>query len=513
MKRIFTTLIALLLVQSVFACSANYGWYASPTSTSALNVNFYNMSTFGTTGVNSEMLEYGDGTSGYFYSSSGTLSHAYSSPGTYTATLILTNYDSATGTILCSDTLTQSITVSYGPCVTTVDTMVFGDSVILTAYTPAGTAGMTYNWSFGDGTTGTGSPVTHVYATHGAHYPSLVAYSTTAGCVDSVFLNVTTGPSTGSNVISGYINIDTAGIVTDTFTFKVWLITYDSSTHIIKAVDSETIASAYGGTPYTFSGVPSGSYLVKAHIISMPASGVFPTYIPTYHDSSAYWSGALYVVHSSSMGNYNVNIWMKRGAAISGPGFIGGDVLYGAGKTTGGGTVGAPVAGLLIYLRDSKDNIIASTYTDASGNYSISNIPLGTYSIYPEDLGYHTTPWGTINITSANPHVSGINFTQNSTSIKPGTTAVANVAAGSQSVVVYPNPTNGKVVIQWDAAKSKTATVNVTNITGQSVYNTTLKIDGIDHSELNLSQLQSGMYFINIESDGNYSTQKISIMH
>lgn len=164
-------------------------------------------------------------------------------------------------------------------------------------------------------------------------------------------------------------------------------------------------------------------------------------------------------------------------------------------------------------LRDASNKVIASTYTDASGNYKIDNIPYGTYSIYPEDMGYKTTAWGSISITSANPHVNGINFTQNSTSIKPGTTAVANVAAGTQTVSVFPNPTTGKLLIQWDASAAKTATVNVTNIAGQVVYSTQLNINGAQRSEINLSTLSDGLYFMNILSgDMNY-TQKVSIQH
>ncbi|MBS1687510.1 MAG: T9SS type A sorting domain-containing protein [Bacteroidetes bacterium] len=508
MKRIFTTLIALLLVQSVFACSASFGWYQSPTATSALNVNFYNTSSYGTTSPGSAWIYYGDGSSGYFSTATSSLSHGYASPGTYNLEMTIYVYDSLTSTY-CTDSVRDTITIDYPPCASTVGTAISGSTVTFAATTPAGTTGMTYDWSFGDGTTGTGSPVSHTYTTIGTHNVTLVAYSSSPSCLDSVFFDVTTG--TGANVIGGYINRDTVTSPSDTAVYKVWLITYDSSTHIIQAVDSQTIISPYTSTYYSFSGKPTGSYLVKAHITNGPTSG--SGYIPTYHDSSAYWSGALFVAHNSAGPSYGVDIWMKHGTVISGPGFIAGNVLYGAGKTTGGGPVGAPVTGLLVMLRDVKNNIVASTYTDASGNYKISNIPYGTYSIYPEDMGYKTTAWGSINITSANPHVNGINFTQNSTSIKPGTTAVPTVAGSVASVAVYPNPTSGKLTIQWDASVSKTANVNVTNIAGQTVYSTQLNIDGVERSEVNLTNLNAGLYFMNITSGNLNYTQKISIQH
>jgi len=512
MKRIFTTLIALLLVQSVFACSASFGWYQSPTASSALNVNFYNTSDYGTADSGTAWLTFGDGSFSTFASPTSSSSHAYSAPGTYYATLYLTVYDSLTSTY-CSDSVRDTITITYWPCSSTIATSVSGFSATFTATTPAGTAGMVYNWNFGDGTSGTGSPITHTYSTSGTFYVSLVAIDS-GSCLDSVFTSVTVG--TGAGGISGYIYKDSLTSPTDSVMYKIWLVSYDSSTHIISAKDSLSILDVGTtttrpyATAYSFPHVLPGTYLVKAYIINGPSSG--SGYIPTYHDSATSWSYAVPVTHGSS-NTANVNIWMQLGTVISGPGFIAGNVLYGAGKTTGGGPVGAPVPGLLIMLRDVSNKVIASTYTDASGNYKISNIPYGTYSIYPEDMGYRTTAWGSINITSANPHVNGINFTQNSTSIKPGTTAVANVAASSQSVTVYPNPTTGKLTIQWDAAASKTANVNVTNIAGQTVYSTQLNIDGVERSEVNLTSLNAGLYFMNITSGNINYTQKISIQH
>jgi len=508
MKRIFTTLIALLLVQSVFACSASFGWYQSPTASSALNVNFYNTSSYGSGSSisGSSWIYFGDGSSGTFSTATSSTSHAYAAPGTYNIEMTIYVYDSLTSTY-CTDSVRDTITISYWPCATTVATSISGASATFTATTPAGTSGMSYTWIFGDGTmAGTGSPVTHTYAAAGTYNVTLISVSS-GTCVDSSFLTVVIGSGAG---ISGYLIRDSLTTPFDTANYKVWLITYDSATHIISAVDSQTIIAPWYFTSYSFPHVLPGSYLVKAHITNGPTSG--SGYIPTYADSSAYWSGASIVAHGTTATS-GVNIWMLHGAVISGPGFIAGNVLYGAGKTTGGGPVGAPVKGLLVMLRDVKNNIVASTYTDASGNYKISNIPYGTYSIYPEDMGYRTTAWGSINVTSANPHVNGINFTQNSTSIKPGTTAVATVAAGSQSVTVYPNPTTGKLTIQWDASAAKTANVNVTNIAGQTVYNTQLNIDGVERSEVNLTNLSAGLYFMNITSGNVNYTQKISIQH
>lgn len=316
------------------------------------------------------------------------------------------------------------------------------------------------------------------------------------------------------NMIAGYIFKDTVTAPTDTVVYKVWLISYDSVTHMLAAVDSLNLtdAIAYGSRPhatrYTFINVHAGSYYVKAKIINGPDSGY--GYVPTYHDSSVYWSGATLINYAGGLRDY-VYINMQHGTITSGPGFIAGNVLYGAGKTTGGGTVGAPVQGLLILLRDSKDKIIASTYTDASGNYKISNIPYGTYSIYPEDMGYRTIAWGGLSITSANPHVNYINFAENSTSIRPVTTAVPNVATSENILSIYPNPTSGNITVQWPKNNSNSAAITVVNVAGQVVYSKILNITGAERSDINLSSLNAGLYFINIVADQLHYTQKISI--
>src|SRR6185369_6098270 len=50
-----------------------------------------------------------------------------------------------------------------------------------------------------------------------------------------------------------------------------------------------------------------------------------------------------------------------------------GNGTKGAGETTG-------YAGVTVILRDANGNIVATTTTDASGNYSFAGIPNGTYT-------------------------------------------------------------------------------------------------------------------------------------
>ncbi len=161
-------------------------------------------------------------------------------------------------------------------------------------------------------------------------------------------------------------------------------------------------------------------------------------------------------------------------------------------------------------VRNASNILVATTYTDVSGKYSFSNLPLGTYSIYPESMGLNSTAWGSITINPLITSVNGIDFKQTSTAIKPNTSGIASVAS-SQSFTIFPNPSNGEFTIQWDNSIPGNAIVDVTNITGQHVYNTALNLDASGRKELNLSQLEPGIYFINITSGNNRYYQKLMI--
>lgn len=601
MKRLLTTLIILLLAQVSFACTASLTVIQVPNSASVYNARFSGGAT-GSGTFSYSYIRFGDGFGFSPTTATFNFDHDYGAAGTYTAHLLIATYDSATSTY-CYDSVTTTIIVTTPACASTFSHMVFGDSLAVSANTPAGISGMTYTWDFGDTHSGTGATTGHTYAYNGNYTVKLIASSSscadtvdtlititgarpacstlhasfttvspggfimdftntstvgafyekrsywsfgdgdtstamdpahnyrhggsytvslrndwydtsthTIGCSDSIAHTIFLDDSLNS--ISGYIVKDTFTAPTDTVDYKVWLVAYDTVTHIVTAVDSlmledaGTITTRPYITPYTFINVPTGVYSVKAKIMNGPVSG--SGYVPTYHDSSIYWSGATQLLYLAGIYT-DVDIWMQHGIVTSSPGFIAGNVLYGAGKTTGGGTVGAPVQGLQIILRDVKNNLVASTYTDASGNYKINYVPYGTYSIYPEDMNYRTIAWGSINVTSANPHISDIDFTQNSTTIRPGTTAVESIVANEKQLRVYPNPANTKAVILWNGTAAKTATVIVANITGQVVLTAQLNTNGVESSEINVAQLQPGLYFMNVISGDMHYTQKLSI--
>jgi len=365
------------------------------------------------------------------------------------------------------------------------------------------TGAVSYQWDFGDGNVSTTANPVNTYSFPGNYRVTLIVTST-GGCMDSTSTIVTCVP--GISLSGNIIRDSSIGPLT-TDTLLLWLITYDTVTHIIAAIDSTGAVATFPGTstmPYSFSYVPPGNYLIKVASMIYTSGGI--GWVPTYLDSSVLWSAANYVtVGTSSVSG--ADIYQRYGTTTTGPGFIAGDVRTGAGKAT---AVGDPVSGQLIYLLNSSRHMVSSTYTNTSGVYNFSNIPMGTYSVYPETLGYTTTAWNSITVSSAETIINNINFSKNSTSIKPNTTSIQTFPTTKNLIV--PNPSNGIIQLQYVSVNAP-INISLTNVTGQKVYESILQTNSEGKCILNVSHLPNGVYFIDLITQSVNTVQKIVIQH
>jgi PKD repeat protein len=105
--------------------------------------------------------------------------HTYAASGTYYACLTVSD----TGGI-CSYTYCDSVDVYIAPatCSTTFSYTDNGSGNVSFMVSPFD-FGMTYNWDYGDGTTGTGAFAFHTYSTAGTYYPCLTAVDSATMCI------------------------------------------------------------------------------------------------------------------------------------------------------------------------------------------------------------------------------------------------------------------------------------------------------------------------------------------
>ncbi len=564
-------------------CVASFTATSSPFFNDLLFYDFTNTSTYGTL-INKQYVtanySFGDGTSGC-------CDHLYSTPGTYTVGMRLRKYDSS-NVQLCTDTTTQVISVAYPTCGTLLGAVtgsVLGPTRTFTAVTPAGTSGMSYSWDFGDGTTGTGSPVSHTYTNAGGYYVTLTAMHASPSCSytngGSVYIQLTslncsnfqaaigkyitdttvyvsdqssfyfgtyktvtydygagstavtshqyanTGAFPIKQKVTWYDSATSAVICTDSVTdtvhikdnvfgrivydsvafpgiqtFKVYLIQYDAATNLLAARDSLIVSDSVW-IPYVFSNVNGGNYLVKAVCISNTVG--LPGMVPTYHDSSLYWSAAQYLT-PDNLSNFfyyfysgSRDIWMKKGIATSGPGFIGGNVTLGANKGAGAG-----VGGLNVLLRNGAGSVIASTVTAASGAYAFPNLPAGSYTVFPEALNYTTSPAAAA-ISAAAPSVSDLVFYQDDVkkSIAPYKLGATGPVLADATVMLFPNPSKGTLTLLWRNLRQAGATVVITDLSGSKVYEAPLlSATTSGQQPLRLSGLAAGIYFLQLNGSG-----------
>ncbi len=290
---------------------------------------------------------------------------------------------------------------------------------------------------------------------------------------------------------------------------KVWLIKYNPSTTMLTASDSLSF-SVYGtSASYSFCGMTTDSFRVKAAVDSV--SGTIG-YLPTYHNSSPFWNSATVVYHTAGTNDINKNITMGSGTPTTGPGFVGGLVTSGANKGTADEL---PVPNLLVFaINNATGSILQSTYTDATGRYTFSSLPTGTpIKIYPELINYITTPYPAITLTASTPSMTTAHFSQNTLSetITPIVSSVSPINATNTKIGIFPNPAHGTLNVAWSNITSGIGIVTLADITGRNVLEANINMDQTSGStHINLSDISAGLYLFSIKANGiNYNTKVV----
>lgn len=340
----------------------------------------------------------------------------------------------------------------------------------------------------------------------GVSYGTVTLTYTVTGCTGTLY---TTSSFSVYTSIYGNINLPS----TYTGSLKVWLITYNPLTLDLEASDSTSvIASGVTTVAYYFLNVPADSFRIKAAIdTSYTGTGI----IPTYHTSNFYWYDATVLNHTTLANDYGQDINMATGIVTAGPGFISGNVTAGANRGTAG-TV--PAKNVHVCAVNATTNqVVQQTYTDASGNYSFSNLPVGqTYYVFPDSLHFITTAYTGIALTTAAPSMTAAKFTMHTISktITPIVTGITNVTATGSSLIAFPNPSKGKLNIQWNEAADEKGAVVISDLAGQVVYTTDIAMNqGSGATVLDLSGLANGVYVMSVKSASISYLNKLELQH
>lgn len=408
-------------------------------------------------------------------------------PGTYVMCLTITDSLNSCMNDTC---ITFTVLQSGGiTCDASFSSTNQGYTYSFTPNTPNTSAA--YYWDFGDGSSSTAMSPTHTYAT-GGNYSVVCSMGVPSSCSDSslMTINVTTIPTSGT--ISGVINMGNSyadnGVV--------FLIAYDTN-GILTLVDT-TYIDSFG--MYFFGNVPFGTYLVKAAL--SPSSINFTSYLPSYYASGSMgvllWSNASDAVLNTPYLN-NIDIELVAGTNSGGPAFIGGFVNQGANKT------GDPISDINIIVYDQNNTPVAYTYSNNQGTFQISNLPFGTYTVYPEVEGRTTTPLN-VTLSAGNPGVDEIGVIVNSSTVEVGLTTGIATTAEFTGLNLYPNPVLNELTIDLGELITGEATFSIIDVTGKVIQS--ISQSGTNVLKMNTSSLNEGIYILNIQHNGQISNYK-----
>jgi len=157
-NRVNASSTQVIIVAPVFTV----GFTNSPANPEADQPVTFNATLSGGVGNVSLSWDFGDNTS----STENPTTHTYTTSGFFLASITATDLDGVSTTA----TQTVNVVASLGANLTLSPSSPHaGDNIIFIAVSPGGVQPYNYSWSFGDSTTGSGSPVSHIYQSDGSY--------------------------------------------------------------------------------------------------------------------------------------------------------------------------------------------------------------------------------------------------------------------------------------------------------------------------------------------------------
>lgn len=262
------------------------------------------------------------------------------------------------------------------------------------------------------------------------------------------------------------------------------------------AIDS-TVTDSVGYYSFAIPNFYAPELMVKAALL--PANANYANYLPTYYTSSLMWYGASALPNPLPL--TATNLQLIAGVNPGGPGFIGGDVAQGANKST---AVGDPLEHRILILTTTNNQAVAYAYSDASGHFSFSNLPLGSYKLFG-DVMNKSNPALLVTLDNTHQSVTNIEFQEHSHLFEGHyivATSVGNMPAALQSASVFPNPASDKISVTGIANIGGAKTATLTSMSGAVIY-THLFAEG-EAVTIPVSSLSKGVYMLNLNTkEGN----------
>lgn len=348
-----------------------------------------------------------------------------------------------------------------------------------------------WDWDFGDGSTGSGPIIDHIYADTGTYQVCL--YISGPVCQDTLCKTIDVN-SPGNYNIAGQV-------------FGAFFPVPDVEVQLFRKVggqymlDQVTTTDTFG--VYFFYQALGGEYILRARPNSQP-SGMLQ-FLPTYFVSSHLWFMADEIPLYQDL--FGADIMLRnRPGMMNGSGTVKGYVEYSDNREDG---LSGPAPGIDVFLNGGNSMPLAMTTTDNSGYFEFNNVHFGNLSVHAEVTGITTIP-ANINLSASNPMVDNILLEVQPMMVLPVHQQDAlDMAVGNP----YPNPANEyiKLPLNWD--KPASFELRIISASGKEILKTTVQHPGgIYDLQIELPQESTGLHVLQVISpEGGLINKKILI--
>ncbi len=302
-----------------------------------------------------------------------------------------------------------------------------------------------------------------------------------------------------------------AGTVTDTAGTPVsagYVLLYRLDLPGMAPVTDSVILDGSGN--YAFHDIIVGNYLVCVYADTT----VRPGAISTYYGDVAFWEAAdtIYVSADTITGTDITLLEIPQ--QLDGTGLVEGDIYREEPTKSVSSVTGEPVKKIKVILirkEKSSGGIVAWVYTDDEGHYVFENVPDGSYQIIIDIPGLAQDSTYTVNITVDNNVVSGLDFLVTKDAILMAkASGVSHPAAGLLRLTVWPNPTDGHVTLMLPGTGE--GVITLCDGQGRIVYRAVYP-DGRKRTEMDLTGLPSGIYYLQVTSHRKTGISRVIIQH
>jgi Leucine-rich repeat (LRR) protein len=256
---------------------------------------------------------------------------------------------------------------------------------------------------------------------------------------------------------------------------------------------------------YNFAKVVLDNY----QILGFADTLTHPGALPTFYKKTIFWEEADTVVVDNSRNDLDIISAFKPGTSPGGKGIISGVVLEA--NSSGRTKVARRVNDAGVCARRVENNgrgqketltLVAYVFTNANGEFEITNLPVGTYRLniqypgYPmDDKSFVTVPIGTALQSQV----------QVEATVDKGKITVRQLIvteswnAEGYSAEVFPNPSSSFIRIRF-ASTSVSRAINLTDNTGRQIKN--IKANDTE-TLMDVQALPAGNYLLSISENGS----------